>query len=195
MRLPSVPWERPFGSRSDESASSVVEMLVAGALAVTALGVLLGNVVVPLAHLARAHDPDMESIELRTAGEEVARLVRAARPGILGPAVVSDGENAVLIRVVDAGRAEHVRIALVADALELERRDAEGVPIAASRRSLVSGLVPGEGHLFVRHDPSTDAPGPAAAVAVELRLVRAGAIHDRTVTVRLSTHLDGTGSW
>ena len=192
MRLPSVPCECPLRSGSDESASSVVEMLVASVLAVTALGVLLGNVVVPLGYLAGAHQPDMESIDLRLAGEEVARLVRAARPGILEPAVVAVGERAVVIRVVDAGRAEHIHIALEADALELERRDAEGVPIA-SRRSLVSGLVPGEGHLLVHHDPVVS--GRAHVVAVELRLVRPGATHERVATIRMSTHLDGTGAW
>lgn len=180
---------------SDESGSSVVEMLVAAGLTVTALGVLLGNVVVPLEHLARAHEPDMPSIELRAAGEEVARLIRAARPGIVGPAVVADGEHALVVRVVEAGRVEHVHLALVADALEVERRDEDGVLVPGSRRTLVSGLVPHAGRLVVHHDPASVATGRAEVAAVELQLVGAGASLERTTAVRVMSHLDGAGGW
>jgi hypothetical protein len=194
MRTDGSVRPRPRPER-DESGSSVVEMLVAAGLTVTALGVLLGNVVVPLEHLARAHAPDMASIELRTAGEEVARLVRAARPGIVEPAVVADGEGAVVVRVFDGGRAEHVRIALVGDALEVERRDADGVLVVGSRRTLVSGLVPHAGRLVAHDDPAGGAMGLAGVLAVELQLVGTSASLERTVAVRLSSHLDGAGGW
>jgi hypothetical protein len=179
----------------DESGSSVVEMLVAAALTVTALGVLLGNVVVPLEHLAGAHAPDMSHIELRTAGEEFARTVRAARPGIAEPAVIADGDDAIVLRIVDGGVVQYVRIAFETDALLLERRDRDGMLVVGSRRTLASGLAPGVDRLVVHHDPVDAVTGRADVAAVELRLKRGAASLERMVAVRMSTHLDGAGGW
>lgn len=182
-------------SDGDESGSSVVELLVAAGLTVTAFGVLLGNVIVPLGHLARTQAPDIPSIELRIAGEEVARLVRAARPGVVESAVVADGDRAVVVRLTGSGSAEHIRISLLADTLELERRDANGALVGGSRRTLVSGLVPDAGRFIVHHDPVSAAMGRADVVAVEFQLVGATARIERTVAIRLSSHLDGAGGW
>jgi hypothetical protein len=186
----------PLGRR-DESGASVVEMLVASGITVTTLGVLLGSVIIPLEHLARAHAPDLLAVELATAGEEFARLVRAARPGGTGAAVVAYDEHELVLRLVESGDVVHVRITIVDDALEVERRDPSGATVAGSRRTLVSGLSPGTTRFDVHL--ADDAIGGevdgADVVAVGMRLERDGSSIERVVALRMSTRLDGVRGW
>jgi hypothetical protein len=179
----------------DEDGSSVVEMLVAAGLTLTALGVLLGNVVVPLEHLARSHAADLPMVELRNAGEEVARLVRAARPGITEPAAAADGDRAVVLRVVEDGRVERVRIALVDDVLRIERLDAHGAALHGATRTLLTGLAPERAHLVLHLDGSGVDPVGPSVVAVGLRIEADGASLERVTALRMTTHLDGVSRW
>lgn len=178
---------------ADVEGSTIVEMLVAAALTVLSLGMLLGNVVVPLGILQRSHDAAQESLELVAAAEEFARLVRSARPGILEPAAAAGGHGDIILRVPGDQGLRYVRIAFLDDSLVADRIDQYGAVIAGTRRQLVSGLDPGSGGLLL-HDRS--APGGAGVPrpsAVTLIVARDGRVLERTVALRIVGHLEAPG--
>lgn len=174
-----------------EDGSTIVELLVAAGVSVIALGVALGGVLPAMRALGDAHRDDHGRIELDTAGDIVARVIRAARPDAMRSAVT--GDDRTLVVALGPGRT--ARILLDAGDLSL---DVEGDPTGSL--GLPAGLlaegIDMEGSGFALLDPSGAASeSEAAPAAIVVNLVRGEDAVVRAVPLRLRTHLDGATPW
>lgn len=74
-------------SRSDESGSTLVELVTAAGLLLLTIGLVVPNVVVPLGRLTADLEVDVHRVRLEGAADTFARAVRAARPTVREPAL------------------------------------------------------------------------------------------------------------
>lgn len=180
------------GRRAErEDGSTVVELLVAAGVSLLALGMVLDSAIPAMRALNDTAQEDHRRIELETAGDIVARTIRAARPDALRPAV--SGDDRTLVLSLGAGRT--ARIALDVGDLTLH---VQGDPTGALRLPgglMVDGLDM-ERSAFALLDADgapTDGTRPLAVVIVTLSKAEETVV--RAVAPRLRTHLDGAGPW
>lgn len=174
-----------------EGGSTIVELLVAAGVSLLALGMALNGSIPAMRALEVNAQRDDRRMELETAGDIVARTIRAARPEALRPAIVRDDRTLIL----SLGSGRTARLQLEAGDLTLE---VEGDP--ARRLRLPEGLLVGgldmERSSFVLLDApedSSDVMGPPGAVVVTL--TDDGVAVVRVTATRLRTHLDGATPW
>jgi len=105
---------------SEETGSSLPELLVAGTLGLVALGMIAGGVLAPIAGMVRGSAPDERQIELDLAADVVARILRAARPGLDEAALVRAEAGAISVRVGDLHERGEVILELRDGALTVE---------------------------------------------------------------------------
>lgn len=178
---------------SDVEGSTIVEMLVAAALTVLSIGMLLGGVVGPLTVLQRSHDTAQDSLELIAAAEEFARLVRAARPGLLEQAAAAGGHGEIVLRIPDDEGVMYVRVAFSEDSLVVEGVDQYGQVVPGTYRPLVSGLDPDWGTLLLHERSDPGGTGVGRPSAVTLILARDGRVLERMVALRMLGHFEALG--
>jgi hypothetical protein len=171
-----------------EAGSTLPELLTASALLLVALTMLSGTVITPLLAIAGAYQRDERQAEFDRAVDVVAGIVRDARPGIDGSAVLVARPDELVVRTGDLRTSLEVRILLDAGRLTIEQQgsSSDGV-IELSSRVLIAGLdtersrftvLTAEGHdLTADADAisSTWADGPAAAQAATIIVVLAEA--------------------
>lgn len=174
-----------------EQGSTLVEMLLAAAMGLLALGMVGGGAIPALRALEDLTYTDHRRVEVETAGEIVARVLRAARPDAMRPAV--SGDDRTLIVALGAGRTGS--IVLDAGTLTLgvdgDPSGSLGFPVGI----LLEGLDM-EGSAFaLLGDDGEEAlsTGPAALVVISLS--DGGTTFVRAVAPRLRTHLDGAVPW
>jgi len=174
-------------SMADESGATLPELAVAGVLMLTAIAMAGGTVLAPLRALERIAAVDEEAAELGNALDSVARIVRAARPDIDGPAVIdrhqSLGTTTLQLRVTGGGASGVVTLAL--DGQELHLTASEGVP-ALHAGLLVTGLDAERSRIDVltAKGSEVDASRLHDVSAVRVLLHRGGHEVSRTIHLR-----------
>ncbi len=191
-----------MSGRSDETGASLPELLVAGALGLVALGMIAGGVLAPLAGMVRGSAPDERQIELDLAADVVARILRAARPGLDEAALVRAEAGVISVRVGDLHERGEVILELRDGALTVEWETAvdfiaampEGGPLVTgldADRSMflfVTGQAEQDASLGDDSDPMAGATRAADVTVVTIVLHDASdAGHERSSvrTVRL----------
>lgn len=174
--------------RSD-SGSSLVEMLVAAALAVLAFAMLANDTLPALLLLADAEQSGRH-LEIVAAGDVVARAVRAARPDGISPAVSGDEHDLTLV----LGQESALRLTLVGGdlVLQVEGVHVDGAPFPSG--VLVMGLdLERSGFSLIHDDGRWGSFGGPVAVAFTLAADDVEVA--RIVALRLRDPLDGSATW
>jgi len=104
LRMPIEHVDSP-GERPHESAASLPELLLAGAIALVALGSVVGTVLAPLDAVSRTGTFDEVQVRLEDAAARVASSVREARATLDGPAVHFVDATNLRLRKDDGGLA------------------------------------------------------------------------------------------
>lgn len=174
-----------------EGGSTIVELLVAAGVSLLALGMVMDSAIPAMRALEVNAQRDDRRIELETAGDIVARTIRAARPEALRAAIV--GDDRTLILALGAGRT--ARLQLEAGDLTLA---VEGDPTRRLRLPeglLVGGLDMERSSFALVDAPEDSSPvtGPPGAIVITLTDDDITVV--RVTAMRLRTHLDGATPW
>lgn len=189
MTIDPRPWS--WRLASDRSGSTLPELVVAAALLLTATAMAGGTVLAPLTALGRVAVEDDDQYRLRVALDSVAVLVRAARPTLDGPAVVSldgdPGATTLRLRFAGAGGAGMASLML---SEELVLTFSGSAP-TLTEGLLVNELDPERNRIeLLTHGGAADGGLEAHdVVAVHIVLVRAGHEASRTVHLRMQRPL------
>lgn len=181
---------------SDRSGATLPELAVAAALLLAATAMAGGTVLAPLTTFGRLAVVDVDAHQLTLALDSVAMLVRAARPTIDGPGVISlehIGQVATLrLRTPGTGGPGEVTLTMT-DRLELiSSGDVRHLPTG----TLVDGLDPSRSRIelldssgAVLGDVGAHAVAAHTVTAVRVVVHRSGHEVSRTVHLRLERPL------
>lgn len=190
---PAGVWRR---RASDRSGATLPELAVAAALLLAATAMAGGSVLAPITTFGRIAVVDEDAHQLMLALDSVAMLVRAARPTIDGPGVISlehIGQVATL-RLRTPGSDGHGEATLImTDRLELlSSGNVRQLPAG----TLVDGLDPSRSRIelldtngAVVGDVGAPVASAHAVTAVRVVVHRSGHEASRTVHLRLERPL------
>lgn len=165
-----------------EDGSTLVETVLAASLTLVAVGMLVGNVLVPLATLEERLTPDGRVGELHAAADGFARIVRAARSSSAGGPVIRSGSHELVLTVGPDGA--ELAASIVDGALLVSPSDVTsgGAPLPAGR--LVHGIDVAQSAFEILGAGAADVADPRDAVAIRLRLVDGPHHVERLVALR-----------
>ena len=168
---------RPSPSPSDESGSTLVELVTAAGLLLLTVGLVVPNVVVPLGRLNADLEVDVHRVRLEGAADTFARAVRAARPTVREPAVEVT-PTTLDVRLSTADGPATVTFELVDGVLRLLPTGGSERPAALPEGVLVAGLDAAASHFDTvgrtadghAHGVTLVLEGPAGRVERTVRL-------------------------
>jgi len=176
----------PTGNGSDQSGTSLPELLVAGSLSLVALGMVVATVVAPLHAVSQTGTVDEGRARLDLASEQVVKIVRGAHPTLEGPALVAVGPDQLTLRIGGIGAHRTTTLALRDRSLTVETTGAaHSQPQTVPDGVLIDGLDPERSAIRARSGAGSDiAPDTLSeALLVEVRLHADG--HEVVRRIRL----------
>lgn len=168
-----------------QEGAVLTELVVAVSLTILVGAVTMAAVVGPLVRLQQELALDAHRIQVETAADVVARVLRAARPGLDGPALREVSAHGLSVSVGGPDSTATVHIASSGAALLLTRSGTPGDAPDVPEGVLLEPLDPdGIAIRFIGADGHVLAPGSTDPVGVILTLASQGVVTTRVVRLR-----------